>query len=96
MNEELKKAYQEKTEAQLKEWAGKIEELKNKAAKLGAESKIKALEKIEDLKHRINKGNDSMKELKSSGEHAWEDLKAKLEGVVAGIRKAIDDMASKL
>ena len=34
----------------------KIEELKNKAAVLGTEAKVKALERIEELKKRYRKG----------------------------------------
>ncbi len=95
MSEELKKAYQEKVEAQLKEWGSKIEELRNKAAGLGADAKIKALEKIESLKSKMKEGGDSLNQLKDSNENDWEKVKSKIEGIAGGIKNTIDDMMSK-
>jgi DNA-binding ferritin-like protein len=94
MSEELKKAYQEKVEAQLKEWADKVKALKNKAAGLGADAKIKTLEKIEDLKGKIKESSDHLSQLKDSGENEWEKLKEKIEGIGEGIKKTIDEMMS--
>ncbi|MFH1645589.1 MAG: coiled coil domain-containing protein [Candidatus Omnitrophota bacterium] len=96
MSEELKKAYQEKAEAQLKEWGSKLEELKNKTAKLSADAKIKVIERIEDLKKRIKEGSENLNQLKNSSESNWEILKAKIEGTAEGIKKGIEDIMSKL
>jgi multidrug resistance efflux pump len=86
---ESKKAYQEKMEAQLREWSAKIDLLKAKADKAKAEVKIKYYEKIEELRADQETARQKLQELKGSGEEAWGELKG-------GVDKAIGDLKEGL
>lgn len=92
MSEELKKAYREKTEAQMREWEIKLEELTNKAAALSADAKIRALEKIEGIKGKMKEGRANLNRLKSEGESGWESLKTKIEGISEGVKNGLKDI----
>jgi hypothetical protein len=49
---DTKEAYQEKFDAQLREWSAKIDELKAKADKAKAEAKIEYCEQIDGLRSK--------------------------------------------
>lgn len=95
MDNGMKKAYREKTEAQLREWGARIEGLRNKAAQLGADAKIGALEKIEELKKKVSEGTESLRELDTAGDADWEKLRSKLEGIAGGVKKGIEDITAR-
>ena len=95
MSEEIKKAYQEKMEAQIKEWANKIENLKIKAEKLSAEAKTKILDKVEKLNGKLDESKEDLGKLKNSNEDTWQNIKDKMEGLSDGIKKGIDDLLSR-
>lgn len=80
-----RKAYQEKVDAQLKEWSAKIDLLKAKVEKAKVEAKIKYYEKIEDLRAKQEVLKQKLQDLKGSGDEAWEELKT-------GVDKALDDL----
>ena len=86
---EKKKAYQEKIEAQLKEWGARIEEVKAKAETSKAELKIKYEKQMEDLRVKQDVVQQRLRELKESGEEAWEGLKTSVE-------KSLDDLKGSL
>ena len=91
----LREEYQNKVEAQIREWDAKVEELKAKAEQAKAEAKIEYLEQIEALKAKgvvIKKG---FEELKSSGEDVWGGLKGKLDTVMEEFKGILDGIASK-
>jgi len=75
----LKKAYEEKLEAQLKEWNAEIDKLKAKAAKAKADAQITYHEKIAKIKEKKEVVQKKMTELGNAGEDAWEDLRAGVE-----------------
>jgi uncharacterized coiled-coil DUF342 family protein len=74
-----KAAYQEKFDAQLREWSAKIDELKAKADMAKAEAKIEYYEQIEELRSKQAVVQTKLQELSKSGELAWEELKPELE-----------------
>jgi len=80
-----KKAYQDKMEAQLREWQAKIDVLKAKADKAEAEQRAKYYERIEKLRAKKKAADAKFAELRQAGEGAWEDIKA-------GMEKAWDDL----
>ena len=86
---EKKKAYQEKIEAQLKEWGTKIEEAKAKAETSKAELKMKYEKQIEDLRVKQEVVQQRLRELKESGEEAW-------EGVKTGMEKSLEELKGSL
>lgn len=80
-----KKAYEQKMDAQIKEWQAKIDVLKAKAEKAGADQKVKYYENIESLKAKKKNVEEKLNQLKTSGENAWDELKE-------GVEKAWDDL----
>ncbi len=63
----LKEDYQEKLEAQLKEWSAKISDLKAKADQASADVKIKMSKEIDDLKVRKEAAQQKLTEIKAAG-----------------------------
>ncbi|HEX9883036.1 MAG TPA: hypothetical protein VGA79_03635 [Desulfobaccales bacterium] len=84
----LKEAYQEKLEAQLKEWSAKLNELKAKADKATADAKIKMYREIDNLKAKKDVAQQKLDEIKAAGAEKWESLKAASE-------KTMEDLKSK-
>jgi len=84
----LKEAYQEKLEAQLKEWSAKLNELKAKADKATAGAKVKMYQEIDDLKAKKEVAQQKLDEIKAAGAEKWESLKAASE-------KTMEDLKSK-
>ncbi len=87
---EKRKAYQEKIEAQLKEWGSKIDELKTKVDKSKAEVKKTYAKQVEDLRVKQEALEKKMKEFKESGEETWEHLKTGFEKGFDELRNSVD------
>jgi nucleotide-binding universal stress UspA family protein len=92
---EKRKVYQEKIEAQLKEWGAKIDELKAKAERSKAELKVKYESQVEDLRIKQEALEKRLKEFKESGDEAWEDFKDGLEDALDEMKKALKRAASR-
>jgi hypothetical protein len=91
----MRKVYQEKIEAQLKEWGIQIDLLKAKAERSKAEVKIKYLEQIEELRKKQEVVKEKLHELRQSGDEAWEDFKDGLEEALDEMKKALKRGASR-
>jgi len=91
----LKEAYQDKMEAQLKEWQTKIDLLKAKADKAQADQKVKYYEKVETLRMKQMAANEKLKEIRKASEGAWEDLKAGMEMAWEDLKLAIEEATKK-
>lgn len=90
-----KKAYVEKMEAQLKEWGGEIDVLRAKGEKSKAEAKIAYLKQIEELKKKQGSVKKNLRELRGSGDEAWEDFKGGVEDAVKDLKRALNRAASR-
>jgi hypothetical protein len=90
-----RKAYEEKLEAQLKEWSAQLALLKARADKATAEAKIEYYKTIEALQRKQNDAKAKLRELKTAGDEAWEDLKAGAEKVWAEVKAAYHDASSR-
>jgi len=91
-----KQAYEEKLKSQLDEWDAKIEVLKAKAEKKGAEAKVDYQQTIEDLQKKRTKAKDRLQELRAAGDNAWEDLKSGVEQAWSSLGDAVDSAVSRL
>lgn len=91
----IKKAYQEKMEAQLKEWQTKIDALKAKADRAKAEQKIKYDEQIESLRSKQQHVREKLDELRSASEGAWEEVKSGVEQAWQDLRNAYERAVEK-
>ena len=90
-----RKAYEEKLDAQLKEWNAQIALLKAKAANAEADVKIDYYKAIEALERKQDKVRTKLQELKAASDEAWEAVKAGAEKAWAEVKIAYHDAASK-
>jgi hypothetical protein len=90
-----RKAYEEKLEAQLKEWNAQIALLKAKAENAKADAKIDYYKAIDVLEHKQDKAKRKLQELKTAGDEAWEAVKEGAEKVWAEVKTAYRDATSK-
>jgi hypothetical protein len=90
-----RKAYEEKFDAQLKEWSAEIALLNAKADKAKAEVKIEYYKTIETLQGKQDTAKMKLHELRTAGDDAWEDLKTGAENVWAEVKTAFQSAASR-
>ena len=90
-----RKIYEEKLDAQLKEWSAQIALLKTKADNAKAEVKIDYYKTIESLQHKQNDARKKLQELKAAGDEAWGDIKTGAEKVWADVKAAYHDASSR-
>ncbi|HEY5496828.1 MAG TPA: hypothetical protein VIK19_00695 [Syntrophales bacterium] len=90
-----RKAYEEKFDAQLKEWSAEIALLKAKADKAKAEVKIEYYKTIETLQGKQDAAKMKLQELRTAGDDAWEDLKTGAENVWTEVKTAFQSAASR-
>ena len=90
-----RKAYEEKLDAQLREWSAQTALLKAKADKAKADVKIDYYKTIEALQHKQDEAKTKLQELKTAGDEAWEAVKAGSEKAWAEVKTAYHDAASK-
>jgi len=92
---EKRKAYEEKLDAQLKEWSAQIALFKARADKGKAEAKIEYYKTIEALQRKQDEAMKKLHELKSAGDEVWEDLKTGVEKAWTEVKAAFHGAASK-
>ena len=90
-----RKAYEEKFDAQLKEWSAEIALLKAKADKARAEAKIEYYKTIETLQGKQDAASTKLQDLRAAGDDAWEDLKTGAENVWAEVKTAFQSATSR-
>ena len=90
-----RKAYEEKLDAQLKEWNAQITLFKAKAKNAEADAKIDYYKTIEALEQKHDEAKTKLQELQTAGDEAWEAVKAGAEKTWAQVKTAYHDAASK-
>lgn len=90
-----RKAYEEKFDAQLKEWSAQVALLKAKADTARAEAKIEYYKTIETLQGKQDAARAKLQELRTAGDDAWEDVKTGAENVWADVKTAFQNSASR-
>jgi hypothetical protein len=91
----LKEAYQEKIEAQLKEWTAKLHEYKAKADKASADVKIQMYAQIDQLKAKKAALQEKLDETKTASGDSWEVLKGGSEKILEEMKNTWEGMKSK-
>lgn len=91
----LKEAYQEKLEAQIKEWTAKLTELKAKADQAGAGAKAHLHQQIDQFRARNEAAQQKLDEIKAASAESWETLKAGSERALDEMKKTWRSMKSK-
>jgi hypothetical protein len=90
-----RKAYEEKIDAQLKEWNTEIALLNAKADKAKAEAKVEYYKTIETLQGMQDKARMKLQEIRTTGDDVWDDLKTSAENVWAEVNSAFQGAATK-
>lgn len=90
-----RKAYEEKFDAQLKEWSAEIVLFNAKADKAKAEVKIEYYKMIENLQGKHDEARTRLQELRTSGDAAWENLKTDAENFWTEVKTAFQNTASR-
>ena len=90
-----KKAYQDKMDAQLKEWQAKIDVLKAKADKAEAEQRARYYESIEKLRAKKKAADAKLAELHRAGEEAWDDIKTGMEKAWEDLKLSVEEAKNK-
>lgn len=90
-----KQSFQQKLEAQLKEWDAKLDELKAKAPELKGKIRTEYEKQLEALVEKRANANEKLQDLRKHTEDAWEDLKEGSEKAWADMRVAVERIASR-
>jgi hypothetical protein len=90
-----RKAYEEKIDAQLKEWNTEIALLNAKADKAKAEAKVEYYKTIETLQGMQDKARMKLQEIRTTGDDVWDDLKTGAENVWTEVNSAFQSAATK-
>jgi len=90
-----RKIYEEKIDAQLKEWNTEIALLNAKADKAKAEAKVEYYKTIETLQGMQDKARMKLQEIRTTGDDVWDDLKTSAENVWAEVNSAFQSAATK-
>jgi recombinational DNA repair ATPase RecF len=91
---EIKEAYKQKMDAQLKEWSAQIDLLDARVENAGADIKIKRIEAMQALRVKQQLAAEKMLELEKSSGEAWGQIKETAdkiwEELKAGVAEAHD------
>lgn len=90
-----RRAFEEKLDAQLREWNAQIALLKAKAGTAKAEAKVGYYAAIDTLQHKSDAAKERLQHLKSAPAEAWEDLKTGAERSWDEVKAAFRDAVSK-
>jgi hypothetical protein len=90
-----RKAYEDKFDAQLKEWSAEIALLNARADKAKAETKIEYYKMIEALQGKQDSARLKLQQLRTAGDDKWEDLKTGAENVWTEVKSAFQGAATK-
>ncbi len=90
-----KQVFQQKLEAQLKEWDAKLDELKVKVREAKTELRADYEKQLGILSEKRATAQAKLQELRLRTEDAWEDLKGGTERAWDEMRKALDQIASR-
>lgn len=91
----MRKAYEEKFDAQIEEWSAQTALLKARADRAHAEAKIEYYKTIETLQQKQDEAAAKLRELKTAGDGAWEDLKTGAEKAWFEVKAAIHEASAK-
>jgi hypothetical protein len=91
----MKEAYQKKMKAQLDVWSAEIDKLKAQAAKMEADTEIRAQREIDDLRAKRGAAAEKLARLERAGDDAWEDVKAGVEGAWDTLASAMKSASAR-
>jgi TolA-binding protein len=95
--EELKKkrAYQDKMEAQLREWNAEIDRLIARVEKAKAQAKIDYYDQLQGLRAQRETAREKLGKLKASSADAWQEMKVGVDKAWSELRTAMSSAMTK-
>lgn len=91
-----RETFVEKLEAQMREWSTRFEDLKARVRKMKSARRAEYAKHIAALQARLDEGREKMRELRGTGEHAWEELREAVEKAWHEMSVALDRVVSRL
>ncbi|HDP80866.1 MAG TPA: hypothetical protein ENN21_08495 [Spirochaetes bacterium] len=96
MSHENKSAFLQKVESRLKEWDAELQILQAKVDRVGADARVKYLEKVQELKQKRGELQERARQIKDSAAESWESLTDGLESswsqLKSGLKSALDSI----
>lgn len=89
-----RKAYQQKMEAQLKEWHADLDKLAARAEKKEAHARLEFNRLVQDLRHKYQTLQTRFSELAAAGESKFETLRSGFEHAVTDFREAFQRIST--
>ena len=86
---EIKKAYQQKMAAQLKEWGAQLDLLEAKASNVSADMEVMRANELLALREKLNSASKKMNEYEKSSGEAWEEIKVTADKVWDDIKTGL-------
>jgi len=87
-------AYRERIDEQLSKMETQIEQLKSRAADLGAQSKAEFQNAMDKLQQKRAAAAQKLEELKQSGKERWEGVKTEMDQAMADLKDAYNEAVS--
>jgi hypothetical protein len=91
-----KEEYQERVQSELETSGAQIEAWSAKAERSEGKTKIEYEERLDLLREIHGRAQASLDELKQAGDEPWEDVRARLDGVLSELRNAILNISLRL
>ena len=85
--------YRRKIKKQVDTWASELEELKEKAEKVGTETARDLPERIKKLEGKIDEGTAKLKELAEANEESWESIKTRFDSAWKSLSSGFKEAA---
>jgi ElaB/YqjD/DUF883 family membrane-anchored ribosome-binding protein len=95
MDEEKKKAYQDRFQARIDEWEAKLEQLGARARKAEADLRLKLQDEESDLRKHLDEARDRLRELKAASGDGWEEIRAGADRLWTDLRAAWERAGSR-
>lgn len=92
----IREDYQSQMEKQLNEWKAQTERFKAGVAQVEAQAKAQYEKNLELLHAKQEEAWDNFGKLKSAGEGAWDQFKAKMDKASDELKDAADRMTAHL
>jgi hypothetical protein len=90
-----KEQYQREMEAELDSLSRDIQELKAKAEKAGAKTRVEVTKQIAELEKQKEVVSRKLRELQAHSAEAWEGMKAGIDSAIAELKKSYERTASR-
>jgi chromosome segregation ATPase len=94
-SQEQMQAFREQTETRLAEYKKEIDQLQAKAEQLGGDAKAKAEQQLTALRQKQDEVSEKLKELGSSSESAWGQIKSGIEAAMEDLGNAYKKAAAE-